>query len=177
MSKFSGLALEVERPARMVIVHPTLNRPIVDGSGNEAWIDLNSSDSEAAHKYQRATARRRLDVASRRGRAKVSPEQIEADAIDFLVAVTVGWSLVDLNGRVIDVECTPENARELYSDPGMNWLVEQVDQFVADRANFSPASSTNSSGLPKSSSGEIDEGRAGPANGTTQRAPAESERD
>jgi hypothetical protein len=77
-----------------------------------------------------------------RGRMKITPEEIEAEAVDILAALTVGWHLVDLRGDVIDLPFTQENARELYGNPAVSWLREQIDESTADRGNFSQGSST-----------------------------------
>jgi hypothetical protein len=142
-SKFAGLALEVEKPSRMTIMHPLTNAPLRDKDGQEAWIELYSSDSDPARKHQRSAQRRRLASAGRRGRVKVTPEEMEADGIDMLVAITAGWNLLDLSGKPLKVEFNQDNARELYAEPGMSWLVEQIDTFASERENFSKASSKN----------------------------------
>ncbi len=139
MSKFSALALEVDKPGRMVVVHPVSRQPLRDAEGNEAYIDLYSGDSEAARKHQRAVQRRRLNM---RGRGKVTPEELEGDGVDLLSALTVGWYLLDFAGGKIDVPFNADNARELYSTPALSWIREQVDEYVADRGNFSKASPT-----------------------------------
>jgi hypothetical protein len=140
MNEFSGLELEVETPFRLVLVHPITRQPMRDEQGNPAYIDHYSSDSEIARKHQRNIQRRRLAM---RGRMKITPEELEAEAVDILAALTVDWHLVDLKGQVIDTKCTQENARKLYASPAVSWLREQLDESTADRANFSKGSSTN----------------------------------
>ncbi|CAB5187098.1 hypothetical protein UFOVP166_3 [uncultured Caudovirales phage] len=54
------------------------------------------------------------------------------DGIDDLVKLTVGWEGFTLDGKKLDA--TPENVRMVYSD--WNWLREQAQEFVADRAHF-----------------------------------------
>lgn len=137
MSKFSGMALPVDKPARMTIVHPINRQPLRDKDGNEAYIELYSGDSDAARKHERSVARRRLAM---RGRLKLTPEEIEAEGVELLSAITAGWRLAALDGSPLDVPFTPDNARELYSDNAMSWLREQVNEFTADRGNFSAAS-------------------------------------
>jgi hypothetical protein len=110
-----------------------------DKEGNLAYIDHYAADSEIARKHQRAIQRRRLAM---RGRMKITPEELESEAIDILVALTVGWHLVDLKGDVIDIEFKQENVRDLYSDSSISWLREQIDESTADRGNFSQGSST-----------------------------------
>ena len=121
----------------MVVVSPLTRQPLRDAKGNEAYIEHYSSDSEIACKHQRAVQRRRLAM---RGRAKITPEELEAEAVDILAALTTGWHLVDLKGNVIDLPFSQENARELYSNPAVSWLREQLDESTADRANFSQGS-------------------------------------
>jgi hypothetical protein len=139
MNKFSGLELEVEAPFRLVLLHPVTRQPLRDAEGKEAYIDHYSMDSEIARKHQRAVQRRRLAM---RGRLKITPEELEAETVDLLVALTVGWYLVDLKGNPIDLKFTQQDARDLYSDHTIPWLREQLDESAADRANFSRGPST-----------------------------------
>jgi hypothetical protein len=141
MSKFSGMALEVEKPQRMVLMHPVTNQPLRDEAGREACIDLYSADSQAALRHNRAVQRRHLNA---RGRVKLTPEELEANRVEFLAALTVGWHLVDLAGKHVAVDCNTENARDLYSNPALSWVRDQVDEFTGDRGNFSPALSSSS---------------------------------
>ena len=138
MSKFSGLELEVDAPYRLVLLHPATRQPLRDTEGKEAWIEHHSSDSEIARKHQRNIQRRRLAM---RGRMKISPEELEAEAVEILAALTVDWYLVDFRGQQITTECTLENARELYGE--LAWVREQIDESTADRANFSQGSSNS----------------------------------
>jgi hypothetical protein len=140
MSKFAGLALRTEEASRMEIIHPSTRQPIRDGSGAVAYIDLFSADSSVARQHQSAVGNRRL--AMRRG-AKLTIQELQAEAVELLVALTKGWHLLDLEGSPIAVEFSHDNARELYGEPSLAWLREQVDEFVAERGNFSKASSTN----------------------------------
>lgn len=137
MSKFAGMALEVDKPSRMVIVHPVSRQPLRDAEGKEAYIELYSGDSDVAKKHHRAVQRRRLAM---KGRGKITPEELEAEHVEFLGALTVGWYLVDLSGAPISVPFSPENARDLYAEAALSWVREQVDEFTGDRGNFSKAS-------------------------------------
>jgi hypothetical protein len=140
MSKFASLSLAVDKPSRMVVVHPVTQQPLRSKDGTEAYISLYSGDSAVAQRHSRAIQQRRIDM--RRG-AKLSVQEIEAETVDLLAALTVEWCLVGLDGEPLDVPFSEPNARELYSEPGLAWLREQVNVFVADRANFSKASSTS----------------------------------
>jgi hypothetical protein len=140
MSKFSGLELEVEAPYRLTLLHPITRQPMRDVEGKIAYIDHYSQDSEIARKHQRTVQRRRLAM---RGRLKITPEELEGEAVDILAALTVGWYLVDLKGNPIDLDFSQDNARELYSNPAVGWLREQLDESTADRGTFSKGSSTS----------------------------------
>lgn len=136
-NKFAALALEVEAPSRMTIVHPVTRQPLrVEDTGNEAWIDLYSDDSEVARKHQRAITRKRLAM---KGRGKLTPEELEAEQVELLVSLTAGWNLIGLDGQPIDIPFSPENARELYQSNALAWIREQVDAHAGDRGNFSKA--------------------------------------
>lgn len=140
MSKFAALELAVEQPARMTIYHPFKNQPLCDAEGNEAYIDLLSSDSAAAVAFARKTTNQRL---SARVRQQMTAEEMEAERTELLATLTKGWRLLGLDGAPIDVPFTFAAARELYATSAMAWLRDQVDAFAASRANFKPASSNS----------------------------------
>lgn len=141
-SKFAGLEIGVDKPQRMTLLHPTSRQPIrPKGEDSEAaYIDLYSSDSKIARDHTREVQRRRLNM---RGRGRVSPEELEAEAVDLLAALTTGWRLLTLDGQPLDVPFSREAARELYASPTLAWIREQADEFAADRANFPQPSSSS----------------------------------
>jgi hypothetical protein len=53
---------------------------------------------------------------------------------DRLVALTVSWTGIDMNGK--EYKCTPENVRALYSNRDYEWLRLQVINFVDSPKNF-----------------------------------------
>lgn len=139
--KFAGLEIAIDKPGRLILSHPITRQPLRDPDGKEAWIELFSADSDIARKHQQAIQRRRL--AQRGNRLRITPEELEAEAVDLLAALTAGWYLVSLNGEPLNVPFSVENARELYAVPAMTWVREQVDEFAADRGNYSGASLLN----------------------------------
>lgn len=148
MSKFAALELAVDKPARMTVMHPVTGAPLcargADGKPdpkNEAYVDVYSADSEIARAHHRRFGQRRLDALARKRRAAVQRvEELEEADIELLVELTAGWKLIGLDGAPLDVPFTKENARELYSTPAMAWLRAQVDEFAAERGNFSKTS-------------------------------------
>jgi hypothetical protein len=141
MSKFDALALAVDKPARLLLQHPKTGLPLKDKEGKEAFIDLLSSDSDTARKQQHANANKRF---AQRVRRPLTSEELDAENIDILAALTVGWHLVGLDGEALAVPFSTENAKELYAAPQLAWVREQAQAFAESRANFAKASSTNS---------------------------------
>lgn len=140
MSKFASLGLAVEKPVRMTITNPLTHQPLRDKKGSEAWIELLSMDSPQAQAHGHKITNQKL---RQRGRSTVSSEELEADRVELLAALTRGWRLLGLDGVAIDIDCNADTTRQLYTEPSMFWLREQVNEFIADRANFLPASSKN----------------------------------
>lgn len=141
ISKFAGLEIPVDKPARMPLIDPVTRQPLHDKKGQGAWIELHSSDSDAARRHFREVNRRKSMPGGRVARS--TPEQDEAEALATLAALTTGWYLVGRDGEHIDVPFTIENAKDLYAATSLSWIREQVNEFAIDRANFAKASSLN----------------------------------
>jgi hypothetical protein len=133
-SKFAAFEIEVDKPSRMTLLDRQ-RQPYRNGDGRAAWIELYSADSDIARKHRRAVTRKRLAM---RGRGKITPEELEAEDTELLIALTAGWELV-----ITDLPFSKENARELYLNPKIPHIREQVEEYVNDRGNFSTASSDN----------------------------------
>jgi hypothetical protein len=63
------------------------------------------------------------------------PEDDESEAIDLLVACTLGWTGAP-------VPFSPTEARRLYSDPKRQWLREQLQTALDERERFTRRSAT-----------------------------------
>lgn len=132
MSRFAGLALPVDQPARMIISTPDEGGTLRNReTGEDAWIDLLSADSEVARAHDRALRDRIM-----RHRRPLSSDEAEQWGTDLLAKLTRGWSLVTLDGEPIDLPFSEAAARELYAMPELRWLRDQIDRFVADRGNW-----------------------------------------
>lgn len=152
-NKFASLVADVSKPFRVEIIDPATEDVIRDKDGNPFYIDIWASDGVQGRAYDKA---KRKDLAlrvkqSRTGKVE-QDDALEAN-IAKCAALTAGWYLVDrLTGEVIDVPCTPENAVDLYSPPGMGWLFIQPWVGSNDTANFLPKPSKNSAPTPSPSS-------------------------
>lgn len=141
MSKFAALAANVSDPFSMPIVSPLTEAVLKDKADKEAFILFLSPDSDAGRKIDRAQAQQAFRK-MRSGRNLQDDDDLTEQQVDKLVAITVGWHLVDLDGNALDVPFSKENARELWTDPAMSWLRRQAWVFVSTAANFIRRSST-----------------------------------
>lgn len=157
MNKFASLAADVSKPFRVELIDPVTEDLIRDKGGKVSYIDVWSTDGPQARQYGRA---KRKDLAlrikqSRNG--KVDPDDALDENMALAAAVTVDWYLVDrMTGEPIDVKCTPENAADLYSPPGMGWIFQQAFVGASSTANFLPKPSKTSAVTPGPSSGQVE---------------------
>lgn len=128
MSQFAELELDTEKPGRLMLLDKN-RQPLANKEGKQGYIDVYSSDSDYAGKQEDAVLRKRLAM---KGRSKVTPEELKAERVDLLVALTVGWDLA-----ITDVPFSPAAARELYSNRRLLYIREQVEEFIGERENFS----------------------------------------
>ena len=83
-----------------------------------------------------AQSRKFMKSYSKTGRAEMpEPEDAEAQKKENLAAFTLGWKgLVDENGA--PVHFSKQAALDLYRDPEMAWLVDQLDAALGDKELF-----------------------------------------
>ena len=122
--------------------HPKTNTPL------GVRIFVAGVDSETYRSQIRRQQNRRMEQARRSRGLNISAEELENDALDLLVACTKGWEAdIEEHGEKKTVpaipfgergllDCTPENVRAIYANPGFSWLREQVDAEIGDRSNF-----------------------------------------
>ena len=131
-SKFSGLSTS-DAPGRMTVINPVTNDPLVRADTNEeCWIEAYPAQSRRGSEIDRELTTKVL----RKRVQRMSAKDIDDNVIQKLGMLTTGWSLALLNGEPLGVECTPENAVELYTD--VRWLRDQVSAWVNDLGNFQP---------------------------------------
>lgn len=132
-ASLSSLAVEAESPSRLVLLHPATGKAIKSADGKEeSYIMLLGMDSITATKHRRSVANKHLG----RRNSKITAEGLEESASELLAALTKDWKLFNFDGEEIDYPCNRKNAVDLYEKPEFNWIREQVDAFVSDRANF-----------------------------------------
>ena len=139
-SKFSGLALATESTARMPIINPMTAQPIRDADGNDAYIEIAYAQCAVGAAHDRAVIDKRMRIMASGGR--YSQEMVDADANEKLAKLTRGWRLIGLDGQAIPIDCSEANARELYREPTLGWVRDQVVLFSVNLGNFQAAAST-----------------------------------
>lgn len=152
-SKFAALAANISDTHRVELIDPISDDVLRDKDGNAAYIDVLSTDSEPGRAFD-ADARKRAFRSARKSRTGM-PDDIDQmeENQQKLAKLTRGWHLVDPSTReTIDVPCTAANALELYSEPGMNWLFQQVFAGAANAGNFMRRGKPTSSSSPSTSS-------------------------
>jgi hypothetical protein len=122
--------------------HPTTNEKLfadgADGKPDKSkpiTISIVGMDSEQFRTRHRAIINRRLNAGKK---VKVTAEEIEAESIDTIAACITGWQHVELDGKAL--EFSKANAKSLLTR--LPWLREQLDEAIADRANFLKTSPT-----------------------------------
>lgn len=118
--------------APLTLCHPISGEKLQDKDGKPVTITLLGSDSDEYQKQDRANNKARLAKAQRSRRFIPTPEELEADNVALLAAVTTGWSGIVVNGEA--PECNTTQAAKLYKE--QLWVREQVNEFVSDRSNF-----------------------------------------
>ena len=111
------------------LMNPGNGEPLTNDDGSNVGIYLLGKDSDAYRLAQRKITNRRL---SQKGNTSITAERIEIEANEILANCTVSWTGIVYNGEVL--VCDIANAKMIYKD--LPWLKEQVDEFVAERANY-----------------------------------------
>lgn len=108
-----------------------------DKDGKPVTLKLLGPDSDKYRALTRAQVRKRFQRASSPDVARDTYVEDEADALEIMVACTVGWSGI-LTTKGEPIPCTPDTVRALYTNfPAIR---DQADVFMASRANFTKAS-------------------------------------
>lgn len=127
-----GLRINTDIASDMPIIHPVTKKPVLDAAKAPAFIRLYPFESSIG----RALDRQQQDANLARGKPPTRADN-EAAFVEKIVAITKDWHLVNLaSGEAMDVPCTPDMARALYSDDGFLWLKQQVVVYAADLGNF-----------------------------------------
>jgi hypothetical protein len=136
MEKLDLSALDTKKGAEqgfeVQLTHPNTGTVI------PVWIKVLGIDSDTYRATLMAQQRRRMERLRRGKRMNVTPEELEDEALDLLVTITISWRAdMTLDGKPYP-EYSTSAAKSLYQR--FPWIREQVDSAMADRANFLPGS-------------------------------------
>lgn len=114
-------------------------KAVRDAAGNPVTITLLGVDSNEYQSRKREHVDRVLQSqlqSRRRQSTAISAESFEDDTLEDCIACTTGWHGIVFEDK--ELEFSAANVRMLYTKLPM--LREQVEEFIADRVNFLPAS-------------------------------------
>ena len=131
LSKFN-VSVMAEKGADMILEHPATGDPLEQENGDPVVITLLGMDSKAYREKNRDFQRERIAKMARNRKKTIDYTMSDEDACELLAACTKGWSGIDADGKPL--EFSKEAAYDLYMEN--NWIREQADVFIGDRANF-----------------------------------------
>jgi len=103
-----------------------------DKTGEAVSIRLLGSDSKDFMKISQKIQDKRLQKRFSKGKVKMTAAELDADAMELLIACTKSWKHIVIDKQPLPFNET--NVRMLYDR--FPWIREQVDTFINDRANF-----------------------------------------
>lgn len=134
----STVSAAAEEGAILELKDPT-GEPILKPDGKPVTITLAGMESKRFKRARNSIGDRYLKNAGPTSRAAKTMEEAIGDLAFQLASVTIAWDGVIVDGQ--ELECTQANAKKVYLQ--YDWVREQVDSFVGNRANFWKASSSN----------------------------------
>jgi len=116
------------------LVHPVTFRPLGTPEKPVRVMIVPPSHPRMRAVERRIADQRVQNAMVARGRMKLSADEIEAEAVDRLVACIESWEGIELEGKPLKVSA--ENARMLMTNPALRWLRDQVDTALGDHGTF-----------------------------------------
>ena len=130
LSKFN-VEQAAEQGADLILRNP-VDDELLGTEKKRVTIKLLGTDSKAWRNKNREAQRKRVAKMVRNRAKNVDHTVSDEEACEMLAACTMGWSNIELDGQKL--EYSEKAAYQLYLDH--IWIREQVDAFIADRANF-----------------------------------------
>jgi hypothetical protein len=127
-----NLEKNAEQGADMELVHPVTGDVMIQDNGKPITIKVLGTDSKAYRNGQREYQRKRIAKMAKSRNKSVDYTVSDEDAAILLAECTAGWDGIIVDGKKL--EFSKDAAEELYLK--FNWIREQVDGFIGDRANF-----------------------------------------
>lgn len=135
----------------MPVLHPNDRTPLfaIGAKPDEkipVTITLLGKDSDAFIKAENAARNRAVEQIKKQ--VKFSAAAADLEASQTLARCTTAWTGIpqgwlDGSDDESPADFSPEAALALYTNLGVRWVRDQVDEFVAERANFLTRSPTS----------------------------------
>lgn len=118
----------------MVVKAFQTNEPLIARNGKPVTIILHGPDSDKYREFTRSQLKKRINnLGDSKRITDYNVEEAEADSLELLSRVTSGWlNVFDTEGN--EIPYSSDVAKTLYTNYPL--VREQVDAFVANRANF-----------------------------------------
>jgi len=128
--------INVPETAEIHIEHPTIGKLYADDDRKKPMvIEVFGPASDEAVKQRRKATRNAQQLIAKRGvkgLASRSPEDSEEDDIQRLIALTSSVKNLKYKGKVVDLN----SIEDLYRDPKMGWIVDQVKEKLSGWEDF-----------------------------------------
>lgn len=131
LSRFN-VSKMAEKGANLELLDPE-DEPLFYGEDKKpVTIKLLGTDSKTWRNLNRDRSRELSFKMQKKRNKQIDFTMSDEDTCEMLAACTLGWEGIDEKDKPI--EFSKEAAYEMYMDH--LWIREQVDAFIADRANF-----------------------------------------
>lgn len=114
--------VKAQESAELAICYP-------DGSETGVTFILQSVDASAPRRVMK-----KWDKIATKKKSGLDFDQKEQATVEILMACTIDWK--NLTDGGVEVECTEENKRALYTNKDLKFIRTQVDEFVGDATSF-----------------------------------------
>lgn len=95
---------------------------------------VTGQDSREFKDTAKKWAAKQLEQSADRKKQNINIDEIEKQRIELAVACIIDWKGVQENDE--DVPFSKQKCKELLSIPELSFIIDQVEQFVTERANF-----------------------------------------
>ena len=143
LGKFKNLKSNANQGAEMAVIDPLEGEPLgifitLAGMDSDTYQGLELKHQRVHLKNVRRQAQKMRGMRNPNFVPEIDPDLVTEQDLEKLVGVTLSWRTEDEGDVVVidgeRLECTPENVAKVYKE--MPWIMEQVNYFIADRANF-----------------------------------------
>jgi len=127
------------KTAKLYLKHPVSNKIIKDDSKQEVYLNVVGRDSDEYHNSQQEFINT-LQGLGEDALDNYTADDLQKRAVNQLTAHVVGWdkkfnsffeTFDDSDGSY-----TPELVHSILSNRKYNWLLKQIDDYVAEREHF-----------------------------------------